>query len=366
METVSKNRLRKSKAISVCRTDEVYVGLDVHKLTVHAAVWMNGKIRKTWSMPAEVGVVVRTLKPLAPGLKRIVYEAGPTGYSLARALRAASLPAWVIAPGATPRPSARENKSDRLDCRKLAEYAAAGLLRPTAIPTPEEEAKRQVVRLREQLIGKRRRVKQQIKSFLLQHGITAPEGMAGAYWRKDALAYLHRLRLRANLRFCLDRLLEELAHLEQQVKRTNGQLEAMTRRRADAERVRRLRTHPGVGPLVATSFLTELYQPARFESPRQVGRYLGLAPQVRQSGEARWEGPILKTGRASLRSLLIEAAWQWIRRDPAATAIYRRLVGNTGQGKKAIVAMARRLAINLWMMLIKEEDYRSPAPAASG
>ena len=137
----------------------------------------------------------------------------------------------------------------------------------------------------------------------------------------------------------------------------------MNRRRVDAERVRRLRTHPGVGPLVATTFLAELYQPARFDNPRQVGRYLGLAPQVRQSGQTRWEGPILKIGRASLRSLLIEAAWQWIRRDVGAAAIYRRLVGNTGQGKKAIVAMARRLAINLWMMLIREENYRSPEPA---
>lgn len=361
MRKVSNNELKKSNDICADQFEEVYVGLDVHKKTIHAAVWIDGKVRRTWSMSADPSGAVRSLRPYQAAIKRIVYEAGPTGYGLARKLRQSGMPVWVIAPGATPRPSVRENKSDRLDCRKLAEYAAAGLLRETAVPTPEQEASRQLARLRDQQARKRRRVKQQIKSFMLQHGIATPEGMENGNWSKSALHRLSRVRLRVDLRFCLDRHLSELSYMEDQIKQTEKQLREMVRRTMKTQ-VERLRTHPGVGPLVATTFAAELYQPERFEHGGQVARYLGLAPQVRQSGQTRREGPILKTGRESMRSLLIEAAWQWIRYDRAAAQIYQRLVSNTGLGKKAIVAMARRMAVNLWTMLMKEEDYRSPRP----
>ena len=88
---------------------------------------------------------------------------------------------------------------------------------------------------------------------------------------------------------------------------------------------------------------------------------IGLAPQVRQSGETRREGGLLKSGNARLRTVLVEAAWRWVRYDAAAANRYRRLVGNTGSGKKAIVAMARRLGVLLWRLSVRGEFYRSAA-----
>ena len=88
---------------------------------------------------------------------------------------------------------------------------------------------------------------------------------------------------------------------------------------------------------------------------------IGLAPQVLQSGPTRREGRLLKSGNARLRTVLIEAAWRWVAGDEAAKAKYRRLVASTGNGKKAIVGMARRLAILLWRLSLSGEPYRAAA-----
>ena len=119
MEKGSTRRL-KGKAPEVGKRDSVYVGLDVHKHSVHAAVRINGKEHGTAVLPADPRTVLRFLEPYRAGLKSVVYEAGPTGFGLFRVLRGAGMPAKVVAPGKIPRPAVAEAKSDQLDCRKLA------------------------------------------------------------------------------------------------------------------------------------------------------------------------------------------------------------------------------------------------------
>ena len=114
----------KSKTLALGKEDALVVAMDVHKKTVYAALRRNGQEERTWVMPMRTETVVASLGPLKPALKKVVYEAGPTGYGLARALKQAGLPVDVIAPGKTPQPANPGSKSDRLDCRKLAEPAA--------------------------------------------------------------------------------------------------------------------------------------------------------------------------------------------------------------------------------------------------
>lgn len=350
---------RLDKVFDGCERGQAWVGLDTHKRTIHAGVWVGERIAATWVMPADSDKVVAMLVAHRDKIKRVVYEAGPTGYGLARALRRAGLAVEVVAPGRTPRPTARENKSDRLDCRRLAQYAAQGLLEPVAVPSEIEEADRQVLRLREQLVAKRRRVKQQIRSFLLQHAIAEPPALSG--WSRAALAALRALSLRPLLRLCLDALLGELDELDAHVRRATRAVAELAATPRHADGVAIARTHPGVGQIVAMSFLVEVYRAGRFDSARQISRYLGLAPRVRASGETRRGGPILRTGRGPVRALLVEAAWRWRQLDPAARSIYQRVVRNTGSAKKAIVALARRLATNLWAMLTRQQPYRAAA-----
>jgi transposase len=163
------------------------------------------------------------------------------------------------------------------------------------------------------------------------------------------------------LRFCLDLLLDELAHAQEQVKRVTVRLKEL----AEADRHQKatavLSSVPGVRMLTAAAFRLELPEPRRFDHDAQVARMIGLAPQVRQSGETRREGGLLKSGNARLRTVLVESAWRWVRYDETAARRYRQLVVNTGSSKKAIVAMARRLGVLLWRLSVHGELYRNSA-----
>jgi transposase len=348
-----------SGRMGIAKKDQVYVGLDVHKRSIYAAVRVNGIEVGIKSLPADREVVKRFLEKYQLGLRKVVYEAGPTGYGLARRLKDVGILVEVVAPGKVPRSAVEGTKSDRLDCRKLAEYAEKGLLKPVAIPTVEEEAYRQVLRLRSSLVEKRRRVKQQIKSFLLQYGFEEPEGLN--HWSRKAMNALGDLELHPALRFTLDHFLEELSHLEEQLGKVKGQIKEQYSSKAYEKKAKILRSHPGVGEVTAAQMLAEVYQPERFENAKQVAAYVGLAPRVRQSGESRKEGPLLKAGKGHLRASLVESAWAWIRVDRQAARFYGRLVRNTGNANKAIVAMARKLLVHLWTMLIRQEAYRSIA-----
>jgi transposase len=357
------SRLRKyrdlSKGISLSEGDLVVVGLDVHRRSHHMAVLLNGEIVKTAVVPSSSEFVARLLEPFRVALVNVVYEAGPTGYGLARKLEAAGYPVMVVAPSKTPRESGRTSKSDRLDCRRLAQLAAGRMLRPMAIPTEQEEMDRQVCRLRDQLSNKLRRVKQQIKSLLLQYGIEQPSGLSN--WSKSSVEALQQLELPDPLAFCLQNLSHELVYLQGQIKQVAAKIKEVFEQPQHQGRMALLQTHPGVGPVTASHFCAELFRPERFRTAGEVTRYLGLCPRVSQSGERRREGPLLKTGRRQLRAQLIEAAWIWRRHDPTADTLYRRLLRNTGQSNKAIAGVARHLAIHLWRMLCRHEPYRAAA-----
>jgi transposase len=346
---------KKGKVPEITKRDEVYVGLDVHKVNVHAAVRINGDEFTTAVLPAQPKAVLAFLKPYRAGLRQVVYEAGPTGYGLIRALRAEGISAEVVAPGKIPRPVVQGAKSDQLDCRKLAEFAEKDLLREVAVPTLPEEADRQLQRLRDSVLDRRRKAKQKIYGFLLQHSLAEPENLQG--WGRKAILALQKIPMSKMLKMTLDFLIEDLLHLQDQMDRINKELKELEKDERYAAAVARLKTHPGVGDVTCMQILTELYQPERFENSKQVAAYVGLAPRVSQSGGTRTEGPLIRGGRGALRATLMEAAWSWVRRDKRAAKVYGRMVKNTGSAKKAIVAMARRLLINLWYMMTRKMVY---------
>jgi transposase len=347
-----------TEPIRLDRGETAHVGVDVHKLTYHVAVVTDQRgLIATWVQPATPGVLLGRLEPIRDRVAQVVYEAGPTGFALVRRLRAEGYTALVIAPSKLLVAVGPEAKSDRLDCRRLAVLAQKGLVRPVRVPTEQEEADRQVVRLRGQLVRKSRTAQQQIKAFLLQHGIAEPAGLGS--WSKRSVAALRRLELTTGLRSCLDLLLDERDHAEGEIARVTKSLEGLAESDRHREAVRVLRSVPGVGLVTALSFRLELPEPGRFESAGQVAKMLGLAPQVRQSGQTRREGGLLKSGNSRLRTVLVEAAWRWVRGDAVAAARYRKLVANTGSGQKAIVGMARRLGVLLWRLSVRGEEYRT-------
>ena len=120
----------------------VHVGVDVHKRSYRVALLRSDGAWKEWTAPSSPKALESTLLPIRSRIGAVVYEAGPCGFGLARRLIRAGIPVIVAAPSRTPRPVAATSKTDRLDGRKLAEYAASGMLRPIAVPTEAEEGSR--------------------------------------------------------------------------------------------------------------------------------------------------------------------------------------------------------------------------------
>lgn len=354
MTTVSKKQ-KWFNTIRLTQDDDLYVGIDAHKKSLHIALWLNCAPAIDFVSPPDNKKLIETLNKLRPALRMVVYEAGPTGYSLARAMQNANLPVSVVAPSKTPRQAAPDSKTDSLDARKLAEYAAKGLLRHITIPTKHQEARRQLTRLREQLVAKQTRVKLQIKGFLLQHGIDQPQALSR--WSRAAIEYLKNIHLSEPLRYCLDTLIEEVLSVAVHIKSAEQKIKEAFSEKPLSATCKLLATHPGVGPTIAAQFAAEIFNPKRFTDKTQLAKYVGLAPSVRQSGRTLRDGPILKTGRPQLRCMLIQGAWLWIRKDHDAYKTFCRLVHNTGHKNKAITAMARKLAIHLWKMACDNKPY---------
>jgi transposase len=308
-----------------------------------------------WTQPASSKALLTRLAPIAAGIDRLAYEAGPTGFGLARAVASAGIPVLVAATSLIPAAPGRQPKTDRIDCIRLAELAAAGLLKAVCIPSEQEQADRQIERLREQQACKARRVKQQIKSFLLCYGLEEPQGLKD--WTRRAVRALRGITLGAELRFYLDRLLDELDFIGAQMALITARLAELAATDRHREQVKRLRKQPGVGPITAMTVRLELPQPTRFRYSGQVARFAGLAPGVHASGGTQRGGPILKSGNGRLRAVLVEAAWRAIRLDPELRKRFQRICLNTGSPKKAIVAVARHLLERLWRMLV------APQPA---
>jgi hypothetical protein len=129
--------------------EAVHVGVDVPKASSSVALFSDRRgLIAPWVQPARPEVLLERLRPLREGIAQVVYEAGPTGFTLARRLRAEGYTAQVIAPSKLLAPVGPGAKSDRLDCRRLAQLAAKGLLHPVRVPTAQEEADRTRVSFR--------------------------------------------------------------------------------------------------------------------------------------------------------------------------------------------------------------------------
>jgi transposase len=188
------------------------------------------------------------------------------------------------------------------------------------------------------------------------HDIEPPVGLS--HWSQKSVACLRALHLQKILRLSLDELLSDLDYYSLRLKSLDKSLVEHLDKGTLARRMALLKTHPGVGSVVACQFATELFHYREFNSTREVFKYLGLAPGIHQSGEHSIRGSINKMSNSRLRSNPNQAAWRWVAVDVNAKKTYLRILNNCGGIKqKAITAMARKLAGHLWMMLIREQPY---------
>jgi transposase len=300
--------------------------MDVHARSTHAAVvsTASGELSRA-AFGGGVESVVDWLAGL-PAPVRAVYEAGPTGYRLARAAAGRGVRVDVIAPGKTPRAAADRIKTDRRDAELLVRQLMAGSLRSIHVPSPALEAARDLVRAREDVRCDLMRARHRVSKLLLRHGHVYPRDKST--WTSE-----HR-RWLASRRF--DEPNTELAYIDALVmvdgliSRRDALAERLSQVASDAElwpTVARLRTFRGIDTLTALALVCEIGDWERFARPDQLAAWVGLVPSLTQSGESRRSGEITKTGSRHARRLLVEAAWHYQRPPRIGVTLRNRQQG---------------------------------------
>lgn len=283
------------------------VGLDVHAAKIVAAVLdaETGELH-FFSMTADIEKTAGFCAGL-PRPARVAYEAGPTGYGLARELIKRRVECVVAAPSKIPRASGDRVKTDRRDAELIVRLLFAGKLSPVRVPGPEEEALRDLVRAREQVRVDLMRCRHRLSKLLLRHGIRFEDGDA---WTDRHRQWLATVELdwpaaQATLLDCRGAI-DALTHRREVLEREIVSMIPSSPWRAQVGVSRCLR---GVDTLTAVGLCAEVGDFTRFARAEQLMSYLGLVPSENTTGQQRRLGSITKTGSGHARRLLVEAAW---------------------------------------------------------
>jgi transposase len=245
-------------------------------------------------------------------------------------------------------------KTDNLDAKVLAEMLALGQIPVSYRPTPRQREHRLYVRHRVFLQRKITGVRNKIRRLLSNHNLDRPDLFTG-----EGMGFLAELNLGAADRFCVNQLVAQWEFFRTQLRQVDRQLlrfaaEGPLQEYADRQR---LRTVPGVGIVTSDVILAELADWRRVPSIKDVVSYAGLVPGQRESAGKRKSLHIEKTGSRLLRWVLVQSAWQLVRRSPHWHTVYGKLRARMG-AKKAIVAIARRLLGLCYSLLKNQADYR--------
>jgi transposase len=290
------------------------VGLDVHARQTHAATLHldSGElgVSRLRMAPLEV---VEVLERLGSGVVA-VYEAGPTGFGLARAGIERGIDVRVVAPGSIPKGSGDRVKTDRRDAIRLVRLLAAGELSFAFVPTEEDEAFRDLIRCIEDLRGDLMRARHRLSKFLLRRSHRYQDGHAWtpkhARWLRQ-LAFDGRCAQATFADYCAS--VELLSGRRQTLL---GTLEQTAPDCSHAPTISRLRCFRGIETLTAAGVCAETGGFARFPRPTMLSGFLGIVPSERTSDQKRRQGSITKAGSPHARRLLVEAA-QHYRKQPA-------------------------------------------------
>jgi transposase len=217
------------------------------------------------------------------------------------------------------------------------------------VPSWENRDLRQLLWHRHRMVQARTRIMNQLQAVALNEGLRYKKRL----WRGAGREQLEGFRLAPWASQRRRDLLELLGRLDSTVAKLTQAIEQEVEKCPEA---RRLQTHPGVGPLTALAFVWIIGRADRFECGKQIASYLGLVPLEESSGNRRRLGHITKQGNSLLRFLLVEAAQVTARSIPEWRSKYFHLAMRRGR-KIAKVAMARRLAVQMYWMMRKEWDY---------
>ncbi|MEZ6035897.1 MAG: IS110 family transposase [Planctomycetota bacterium] len=323
---------------------QLFVGLDVHKETIAAAVaesGRDGEVRFWGNMPNSPAHIEGLLKAIGKdGVElRFVYEAGPCGYEVFRQLTGRGLTCEVVAPSHILRRPGDRVKNDHRDAVTLARLARAGELTSVWVPEPLHEAMRDLVRARHAANKDLKVARQRIQSFLLRHD----RRYAAKSWTQRHATWL------ANQQF--DFVAQQIAlqgyiNAMEQSKARRSHIEEQIRNLLPswslAPLVTALQGLRGVGLVIAATLVAEVGDITRFSNPKQLMAFLGLNPGEHSSGGKVRPRGITKSGNTSVRRLLYEAAWSYRQTPKVGAYMLQHMPADVPQTAKDIAWKAQQ------------------------
>ena len=353
------------------------VGLDVHARSVVACA-LDGDTGEVFQrrLTPDHGEIVAWLGDL-PGPVAVTYEAGPTGFGLARGLTAAGIVCEVAAPSKLIRPAGDRVKTDTRDATHLARLLHLGQITAVTVPPASQEAARDLVRARDDCRTDLMTARHRISKLLLRQGIVYSGGQA---WNGKHESWLRAQRFdNPALHISYEAAFDAMLACVDRRDRLDDAISAMA---ADSEFtavVHRLGCIRGVATLTAFGLAVEIGDWHRLTG-RSIGAYVGLVPSEYSSGDSRTQGGVTKTGNGHVRRLLVEAAWhhrsryrpgaelrrRWELASPAVRArgqaanrrLNSRWAGFDARKKRPVianVAIARELAGWCWSLATMPE-----------
>jgi transposase len=354
----------------------LFIGMDVHKDSISVAyVAQEHGAEVTYlgaigTRQCDIDQLIRKMQSKAKHLV-FVYEAGPCGYWLYRYLTKKDYDCWVVAPSLIPKKAGDRVKTDRRDAVQLARLARSGDLTPVYVPKVDDEAIRDLTRAREDTLSDLKDAKLRLKAFLLRHDIRYT---GQATWNSAHLRWLSAVVCPPPAQqIVFQEYVRAVTEHTERLQRLDEELQ---------ERVKAWRLNPVVEALqalrgiqftVAVTTVAEIGDLTRFDTPRELMKFLGLVPSEYSSGECRRQGAITKAGNTHARRVLVEGAWAYrypakvsrhlqLRLEKQPKAIqdiswkaqvrlckrYRKLIARGKHANQVVVAIARELAGFMW------------------
>jgi transposase len=337
------------------RSMDHFAGLDLSvKETSLCIVDDTGRIVREVKVASEPEALLHVLLNPAYHFKRIGLEAGPLSQWLFGALAEAGLPVICVETRHMRAVlKAQINKTDRNDARGMAQMMRVGLYRPVHVKTLRSQKLRMLLTHRKLLQSKAIAIDNDLRATLRNFGLKV--GTVGTVKFEARIKEL--VEDLPDLAVLVEPLLIVRRVLREQVGILHRRLLAIVR---DDDVCRRLMTVPGVGPVVALTYRATVDVPARFRNSKTVGAVFGLTPAKHQSGEVDRTGAISRCGDEMMRMMLYEAAqimlvrstkWSWLKAWAMKIARHRGM-------KKAIVALARRLAVIMHRIWVDGTEFR--------
>ncbi len=340
----------------------VFVGLDVHKRSWNAAIFLGDYYVRNIHQPPSPQALHHFLINNYPGAHyTCAYESGKFGFWIQRHFDQLGIQCLVVNPADIPTTHKDDvYKTDSRDARGIGQALSSGLLKGIFVPKQEQEADRQLVRQRKKLWSDLVRCKNRIKAFLDYLGIVVPERFDNPNWSLNFLRWLRQLEFeQISSRVTLNYMLDEMELLRKQMLSICNSVRKLMRSKKYNKLYYLLRTIPGIGPLTAASLITEIGDINRFTDFYHLNSFIGLLPMEHSSGEKELRTRITIRKHRQLRSDLIECAWTAKRSDPALALYYSEQLKKGKNGKAAIVKVARKLVARIRYVWRTQQPYQS-------